>query len=76
MQAGMQAVKEWDFLYKDTDRTIGQAAILFCLSSPAVKSVLPTSPAKKTCANLAEATDKSPLTTEKQKKIKGLWEGV
>ncbi|MGA9174276.1 MAG: aldo/keto reductase [Thermoactinomyces sp.] len=74
MQAGLQAVKDWEFLYKETDRTIGQAAILFCLASPIVKSVLPNITSEENLREFASAPEKTPLTQEELQKIEELWE--
>jgi aryl-alcohol dehydrogenase-like predicted oxidoreductase len=74
MQSGVQAVRDWSFLYKGTDRTIGQAAILFSLASSAVKSVLPNITTEANLREFAEASEKTPLTQEELVKIKQLWE--
>lgn len=75
MQAGLHAVREWKFLYEGTDRTIGQAAILFSLASPAVKSVLPNITNEENLREFAQAPDKTPLTEAELRKIEQLWEG-
>jgi aryl-alcohol dehydrogenase-like predicted oxidoreductase len=74
MQSGVQAVRDWSFLYKGTDRTIGQAAILFSLASSAVKSVLPNITTEANLREFAEASEKTPLTQDELVKIKQLWE--
>lgn len=74
MQAGVQAVRDWGFIYKDTDRTIGQAAILFSLASPAIKSVLPNITTSDNLREFAQAPDKTPFSAEELKKIEALWE--
>lgn len=74
MQAGVEAVREWGFLYKGTDRTIGQAAILYSLASQAIKSVLPNITSEANLKEFAEASEKTPLTSEERKKIEELWE--
>lgn len=74
MQAGLEAVREWGFLYKETDRTIGQAAILYSLASPAMKSVLPNITSEENLREFAAAPDKTPFTAEELKKVEELWE--
>lgn len=75
MQAGVQAVRDWSFLYKGTDRTIGQAAILFSLASPVIKSVLPNITNESNLKEFAEASEKIPFTQEELTKIEQLWTG-
>lgn len=75
MQAGLEAVRQMKFLYEGTDRTIGQAAILYSLASPAIKSVLPNITSEENLREFAQAPEKSPLTEEEMKKIEELWEG-
>jgi aryl-alcohol dehydrogenase-like predicted oxidoreductase len=75
MQAGLQAVREWGFLYQDTDRTIGQAAILFSLYSPAIKSVLPNITNEENLREFAQAPAQTPFTAAEMKRVKDLWEG-
>ncbi|MXQ55409.1 aldo/keto reductase [Shimazuella alba] len=73
MQAGVQAVRDWSFIYKGTDRTIGQAAILYSLASSAIKSVLPNITSEANLKEFAEASEKTPFTAEELKKIEELW---
>lgn len=75
MQAGLDAVRQMKFLYEGTDRTIGQAAILFSLASPAIKSVLPNITSEENLREFAQAPEKTPLSEEELKKIEELWEG-
>lgn len=75
MQAGLDAVRQLKFLYEGTDRTIGQAAILYSLASPAIKSVLPNITSEDNLREFAQAPEKTPLSEEEMKKIEALWEG-
>jgi aryl-alcohol dehydrogenase-like predicted oxidoreductase len=75
MRAGLQVIRELKFLYEGTNRTLAQAAILFCLSSPTVKSVLPNITSEANLKEFAEASDKPPLTRDELKRIEELWEG-
>ncbi|BCU82743.1 general stress protein [Polycladomyces abyssicola] len=74
MKTGLDAVRRLKFLYEGTDRTIGQAAILFSLASPVIKSVLPNITSEENLREFAEATEKTPLTEEELKMIEELWE--
>jgi aryl-alcohol dehydrogenase-like predicted oxidoreductase len=74
MQAGLQAVRDWSFLYKGTDRTIGQAAILFSLASPALKSVLPNITSEENLKEFALAPEKTPFSAEEMQKVAEMWE--
>lgn len=73
MKAGLEAVRKLRFLYEGTDRTIGQAAILFNLASPAIKSVLPNITNEENLKEFAEAPDKTPLSEEEMRRIEELW---
>ncbi|SHE52288.1 Predicted oxidoreductase [Seinonella peptonophila] len=74
MQSGMQALRDWKFLYQDTDRTIGQAAILYSLASSAISSVLPNITTEENLKEFAQAPEKSPFTVDELVKVKELWE--
>ncbi|MBA4543620.1 aldo/keto reductase [Thermoactinomyces daqus] len=74
MKAGLAAVQQLKFLYEGTDRTIGQASILFSLANPSIKSVLPNITTEENLREFAEAPDKTPLTEEEMKKLEELWE--
>jgi aryl-alcohol dehydrogenase-like predicted oxidoreductase len=73
MQAGIEAVRKLRFLYEGTDRTIGQAAILFNLATPAIKSVLPNITSEENLREFAQAPDKTPLSEEEMRRIEELW---
>lgn len=75
MGRGLQAVEKLGFLFgPDTGRTIGQAAILFSLSSPAVASVLPNITTSASLREFAAASDCPPLTAAELAQIGRLWE--
>jgi len=76
MEAGLEAVRQLSFLYgPDTGRTIGQAAILFSLARPSVKTVLPNITSEENLKEFAQAVDCPPLTAEEMAKIEELWVG-
>lgn len=75
MEAGLSALRDYQFLVEGTDRTIGQAAILFSLAHQKIKSVLPNITSEQNLQEFALTSTKSPLTTEEMLKIKELWEG-
>ena len=70
---GLEAVRKLRFLYEGTGRTIGQAAILFSLASPAIKSVLPNITSEENLREFAQAPDKAPLSEEEMRRIEELW---
>jgi aryl-alcohol dehydrogenase-like predicted oxidoreductase len=74
MQAGLQAVRDWRFLYQETDRTIGQAAILFSLYNSEIKSVLPNITNEENLREFAQASTKSPFTAAEMERVMKLWE--
>jgi aryl-alcohol dehydrogenase-like predicted oxidoreductase len=59
---GLQKLEKLAFLTEETRRTIGQAAIQFVLSSPAVASVLPNVYDAEQLEEFAAASDTPPLT--------------
>lgn len=73
MKAGLEVVRELKPLYQETDRTIGQLAILFSLARPSVKSVFPNITNEQNLKEFAESSDKQPLTQEEMDRIKSLW---
>jgi aryl-alcohol dehydrogenase-like predicted oxidoreductase len=74
MKAGLDAVQWLKFLQEETGRTLGQAAILFSLASPAIKSVLPNITSEENLREFAEAPEKPPLSKEEMNRIEELWE--
>jgi len=74
--SALKAVRQLSFLYgPDTGRTIGQAAILFSLARPSVKTVLPNITSEENLKEFAQAVDCPPLTAEEMAKIEELWVG-
>ena len=61
---GLKKLEQLAFLTEGTGRTIGQAAIQFLLSSPAVASVLPNVYDVEQLAEFAAAPDTPPLSEE------------
>lgn len=75
MGRGLKAVEQLRFLHgPETGRTIGQAALLFSLSSGAVASVLPNITNRTNLREFAAASDCPPLTPDELGKIQSLWE--
>ena len=73
MEAGLQAKKDLDFLYKENDRTIGQAAILFSLAVNNICTVLPNFTNHEEIDEFTEASDMPPLSDSDLTKIEDLW---
>ena len=73
MKAGIEAIRELQPLYKESDRTIGQLAILFSLARPSVKSVLPNITNKQNLKEFAEASSKKSLSENEMTFIEELW---
>ena len=73
MAAGLRAAKRLEFLM-EKGRTMGQAAILFSLSQPAVATVLPNITTLGNLEEFAGASDSPPLSGEELKKIDQIWE--
>lgn len=75
MGRGLQAVEKLGFLFgPDTGRTIGQAALLFSLSSPLVASVLPNITSSANLQEFASASDCPPLTAQELEQLRLLWD--
>jgi len=66
---GLQKLEKLGFLTEGTGRTIGQAAIQYCLESPNVVSVLPNIYNAEQLEEFAAGADASPLTTEELGRI-------
>jgi aryl-alcohol dehydrogenase-like predicted oxidoreductase len=75
MGRGLKAVEKLSFLFAPgTGRTIGQAAILFSLSSPVVSSVLPNITSSANLQEFAAASECPPLTSAELAEVSRLWE--
>src|SRR6185295_10515629 len=66
---GLQKLEKLSFLTEGTGRTIGQAAIQYCLESPNVVSVLPNIYDAEQLHEFAAGADVAPLTTEEFARI-------
>ena len=73
MEAGLEARDDFDFLYKDNNRTIGQAAILFPLSVENICTVLPNFTSHEEIDEYSRTSELSPLTKDEIMKIESLW---
>lgn len=70
---GLQKLDKVMFLAEDTGRTIGQAAIQYCLESPNVVSVLPNIYSAEQLEEFAAGADAPPLTSEEFARIAELY---
>jgi aryl-alcohol dehydrogenase-like predicted oxidoreductase len=70
---GLQKLGKLGFLTEGTGRTIGQAAIQYCLESPNVVSVLPNIYNKGQLEEFAAGADVAPLTPEEFAKIAAMY---
>ena len=73
MESGLQAKDDFDFLYKDRDRTIGQAAILFPLSVNSICTVLPNFTTHEEVDEFTKASELNPLSEQEVEEIHSLW---
>lgn len=73
MEAGLEAKDDFDFLYKDSGRTIGQAAILFPLSVKNICTVLPNFTSHDEIEEYCKVSELEPLSNEEVEKIENLW---
>ncbi len=70
---GLQKLGKLGFLTEGTGRTIGQAAIQFCLESPNVVSVLPNIYNEEQLDEFAAGADVAPLTAEEFARIAAMY---
>jgi aryl-alcohol dehydrogenase-like predicted oxidoreductase len=71
---GLKKLEQLNFLTEGTGRSIGQAAIQFVLSSPAVASVLPNIYDAEQLSEFVDAADAPPLTADELTRIANLYE--
>jgi aryl-alcohol dehydrogenase-like predicted oxidoreductase len=71
---GLRKLEQLSFLTEGTGRSIGQAAIQFVLSSPAVASVLPNIYDAEQLNEFVAAAESPPLTTDELTDIANLYE--
>jgi myo-inositol catabolism protein IolS len=69
----VEKVDKLDFLTKDTNKTLAQAALQFCLVHPAVSTVIPGARNPEQVRQNAEACEKAPLTEEELKTLNELF---
>ena len=62
------------FLVEDTGRTLGQAAVKFCLAQPTISSALPNITNLADLHEYAASPDTPDLSDEEQKLLQDLWE--
>jgi aryl-alcohol dehydrogenase-like predicted oxidoreductase len=73
MEAGVDARDDFEFLFKDTERTIGQAAILFPLSVPNICTVLPNFTSHEEIDEYCGISELAPLSESEISLINSLW---
>ncbi len=73
MEAGLDARDDFEFLFKDNGRTIGQAAILFPLSEKNICTVLPNFTSHEEIEEYTKVSEVPPFTEEEIEKIENLW---
>ncbi|HUF52750.1 MAG TPA: aldo/keto reductase [Dehalococcoidia bacterium] len=71
---GLHKVDQLAFLTEDTGRTIGQAAMQWLLSQPAVCTLLPNIYNEEQLVEFAEAADVPPLTNDELARVQALYE--
>jgi aryl-alcohol dehydrogenase-like predicted oxidoreductase len=71
---GLRKLEQLSFLTEGTGRSIGQAAIQFVLSSPAVGSVLPNIYDAEQLSEFVAAAESPPLTVDELTRIANLYE--
>jgi aryl-alcohol dehydrogenase-like predicted oxidoreductase len=74
MQSAMKAAEELTFLTEGQGRTLGQAAILFCLAERSVATVLPNITSLQNLEEFVRAGDLPPLTPEEVERLKVRWD--
>ena len=63
------------FLAEDTDRTLAQAAIKFCLTQRSIVSVLPNFTTLEELAEYTSAPETPDLSAEERERLEELWQG-
>ena len=74
LEDGLKKLEKLEFLTRDRDQTIGQAALKWVLASPEVASVLPNIYDAEQLEEFAAATDLPDLTAEDLARIQELYE--
>ena len=71
--AGLKKVDQLRFIHEQTGRTLGQAALQFILTEPAVASVLPNIYNEALLREFATAPDSTPLRADDVERIQELY---
>jgi aryl-alcohol dehydrogenase-like predicted oxidoreductase len=74
MRSALKAAEELTFLTEGKGRTLGQAAILFCLAEPSVTTVFPNITNLQNLEEFVRAGDLPPLTPEEVQRLKVRWD--
>lgn len=70
---GLQKLEKVEFLARETGRTIGQAAIQYCLESPNTVSILPNIYNEEQLEEFVAGSDVPPLTAEEFAQIAAMY---
>ena len=74
LTGGLKKVEQLGFLTESGERTLGQAALKFCLASPEVVSTLPNIYGEEQIEEFAAAPDTPDLTEEELSRVAELYE--
>ncbi len=74
LTGGLKKVEQLGFLTESGERTLGQAALKFCLASPEVVSTLPNIYGEEQIEEFAAAPDAPDLTEEELSRVAELYE--
>jgi aryl-alcohol dehydrogenase-like predicted oxidoreductase len=74
LTGGLKKVEQLSFLTESGERTLGQAALKFCLASPEVVSTLPNIYGEEQIEEFAAAPDTPDLTEEELSRVAELYE--
>ena len=74
LTGGLRKVEQLGFLTESGERTLGQAALKFCLASPEVVSTLPNIYGEEQIEEFAAAPDTPDLTEEELSRVAELYE--
>ena len=74
LTGGLKKVEQLSFLTESDERTLGQAALKFCLASPEVVSTLPNIYGEEQIEEFAAAPDTPDLTEEELSRVAELYE--
>jgi len=74
LEDGLKKVEKLDFLFKNTGRTLGQAALQFVWSEPTMASALPNIYDEKQLEEFAAAAEVPELTASELAELRGLYD--